>query len=78
MHNPDHKAHVDKSHSEGRFILGEVSVTNGSDMMKPQTSPGWDEEATAESGLSFNEMIFMRGEGCILPMHIFMLFFMKI
>lgn len=80
MHNPDHKAHVDKSHSEGRFILGEVNVTIGSDVMKPQTSPGWDEEASPElqPGLSFNEMIFMRGEGCILPMHIFMLFFMKI
>lgn len=69
---------MDKSHSEGRFVLGEVNVTNGSDVMKPQTSPGWDEEATPESGLSFNEMIFMRGEGYILPMHIFMLFFMKI
>jgi len=42
VHNPDHKAHVDKSHSEGRFILGEVNATNGSDVMKPQTNPGWD------------------------------------
>lgn len=52
---------------------------NGSDVREPETSPGWEEEATSEQpGLSFNEMIFMLGEGYILPMHIFMSFFMKV
>lgn len=71
---------MDKPHSEGSFILGEVRVTNGSDMMEPEMSPGWSYKATPElqPGLSFSEMIFMLGKGYILPMHISMLFFMKV
>lgn len=38
--HPDHKAHMDKLHSEGRFILREVNVTNGSDMMEPEIAQG--------------------------------------
>lgn len=42
--------------------MGEVNVTNGSDVMKPQTSPGWDEEATPESGLSTrNKKVIRKG-----------------
>lgn len=80
MHTSRSQGSCGQPHSEERFILGEVSVTNGSDAMEPETSPGRKYEATPElqPGLPFNEMIFMLGEGYILPMHISMSFFMKV
>jgi len=37
---PDHKANMDKSHLEGKFILG-VSVMKGSDTMELEVIPGF-------------------------------------
>lgn len=80
MHTSRSQGSCGQLHLEERLVVGEVSVTNGSDVMEPKTSPGWEHEATPElqPGLSFNEMSFMLGEGYTLPMHISMSFFMKV
>lgn len=38
--HPDHKAYVDKLQSEARVILGEFSVTNGSDVIEQRPARG--------------------------------------
>lgn len=48
MHTSRSQGSCGQPHLEERLVVGEVSVTNGSDVMEPKTSPGWEHEATPE------------------------------